>query len=85
MATSDATTALAEARRAQDLAEDAYALARQDFDSSGGWGRGGVYPVPFPIPMGGGWSGGFGGGVGGGGSVGGGFGGGGGGSVGGRW
>ena len=85
LATSDATTAHAEARRAQDLAEDAYALARQDFDSSGGWGRGGVYPVPFPIPMGGGWSGGFGGGVGGGGSVGGGFGGGGGGSVGGRW
>jgi uncharacterized membrane protein YgcG len=85
LADSDPRTALAEARRAQALADEAYALAQQDFDGYGGWGglpRGGPFPVPFPMPMGGGWGGGFsGGGFGGGGSGGGG----GGGSVGGRW
>jgi cytoskeletal protein RodZ len=80
--------ALNEARLARDLAEEAYALARQDFDrfGGGGWGgvsRGGAFPIPFPVPMGGGWGGGFGGGGFGGGGFGGG--GGGGGSVGGRW
>jgi hypothetical protein len=83
--------ALNEARLAHELAEEAYALARQDFDrfGGGGWGgvsRGGAFPIPFPVPMGGGWGGGFGGGgFGGGGFGGGGGGGGGGGSVGGRW
>ena len=92
LADSDSQAALAAARRAQNLAEEAYALARQDFDGFGpgmGWGgmsRGGGFPVPFPVPTGGGWGGGFGGGFGGGGGVGsGGSGGGGGGSVGGRW
>ncbi|MCC6180122.1 MAG: TPM domain-containing protein [Chloroflexi bacterium] len=86
-ADTDPRSALADARRAQELADEAYALARQDFDGIGGYGgfggysRGGVFPVPFPIPMGG-WGGGWGGG---GGSVGGGWGGGTGGSVGGRW
>ena len=48
----------------EDLAEEAYALARQDFAGYGpgiGWGgvsRGGVFPVPFPVPTGGGWGGG---------------------------
>jgi hypothetical protein len=91
LAESDPDTALAEARRAQALAEQAYESAQQDVQSFapyGGWGRGGMVPVPFPVPMGGGgWGGGFGGGGfgGGGGGFGGGGGGGGGGSVGGRW
>jgi uncharacterized membrane protein YgcG len=91
LAHSDVQAALAEARRAQDLAEEAYALARQDFEAYSpdvGWSggsRGGVFPIPFPVPSGG-WSGGFGGGGFGGGDLGGGgFGSGEGGSVGGRW
>jgi len=87
LADSDLQAATAEARRAHDLAEEAYALARQDFAGYGpgiGWGGGygGGFPVPFPVPTGGGFGGG-GGGFGGGSSGGGG--GGGGGSVGGRW
>jgi len=87
----DPQAALTEARQAQDRAEEAYALAQQDFAVSnpyGGWGGmtgGGVFPVPFPVPTGGGWGrGGWGGGGGASGGFGGG-GGGGGGSVGGRW
>lgn len=96
IAVDDPTTALAEARRAESLAEDAYRRAMEDVQASepygGGFGgrMGGVI-MPIPFPMG---RGGFGGGVGGG--FGGGFGrgrsggggvrsGGGGRSVGGRW
>jgi hypothetical protein len=92
---SDPAAALSHARRAHQLSEDAYALARQDFETIGAYGgfggmsRGGVFPIPFPFPTGrGGFGGGsFGGGGFGGGSFGGGgsSGGGGGGSVGGRW
>ena len=67
IAADDPATALAEARRAQDLADDAYALAVDDVEAyepyGGGWGgpmRGGVIvpmPVPFPVP-GGDWGGG---------------------------
>jgi len=90
----DPPAARTDAKRAQDLAEQAYLLARQDFDSRGtyggfggfgglgGYGRGGAFPIPFPIPTGRGGFGGFGGGGGFGGFGGGG---GGGGSVGGRW
>jgi len=93
LADADPQTALTEAQQAQTRAEDAYALAQQDFEAFnpyGGWGgmgRGGVMPIPFPIPMGrrGGFGGGGFGGGGFGGGGGGGFGGGGGGSVGGRW
>lgn len=91
LANADPAAAIAEARRVQDLTEDAYSRAVDDVEASqpygGGWGgrMGGnvIFPIPFPIPMGGG---GFGGGFGGGG-MGGGFGGGGGGggSVGGHW
>jgi hypothetical protein len=97
LATTDPRQALAEAREAQRLAEEAYALAQDDFEDYDNYGgrrrRGGI--IPFPIIIGGGgwggggWSGGgFGGtpwGSGGGGSVGGGWGGGGGGAVGGHW
>jgi uncharacterized membrane protein YgcG len=90
---SEPQAAITHARRAHQLSEAAYALARQDFATIGAYGgfggmsRGGVFPIPFPFPTGrgGGFGGGggWGGGIGGGGSVGGGWGGGG--SVGGRW
>jgi uncharacterized membrane protein YgcG len=89
LASDDPPSALAEARRAQELADDAFAAARRNLetlDPRGGWTgfpRGGL-PIPFPFPTGGGWGGPSRGG-GGGGSVGGSWGGGGGGSVGGRW
>jgi hypothetical protein len=66
LADDDPRAALAEARRAQELADDAYALAVDDFEDhepyGGGWGgprRGGIVfpmpmPVPFPFPTGGG-------------------------------
>lgn len=70
----DPPGALAEARRAQALAEEALALAQQDFGALGPYGPlgGGTFPVPFPIPTGhGGWGGGRGGSGGGGGAIGG--------------
>ena len=94
LAGDDPGAALAEARRAEELADDAYRRARDDFEDSepygGGWGgprRGGVIlPIPIPFPSGG-WGGrSMGGGgirIGGGGGSGGGSGGGR--SVGGRW
>lgn len=100
LAASDPGSALAEARRAQDLTEDAYDRAADDVDDyepyGGGWGgpmRGGVIlpmPMPIPFPRGGGGGWGRMGGGGGWGRIGGGGGmrsggGGGGGSVGGRW
>jgi hypothetical protein len=96
LARADPRAALAEAQRAERLAEEAYDLARDDFDDYDSYGRrGSSFPIPFPVIIGGGWGGGgggwgggswgSGGGWGGGGSVGGGWGGGGGGSVGGRW
>ena len=66
VAADDPRAASAEARRAEELAEDAYALAVEDFEEyepyGGGWGgprRGGIVfpmpmPIPFPFPMGGG-------------------------------
>jgi uncharacterized membrane protein YgcG len=100
LADTDARTALTEARRAEQLAEEAYALAREDFDDYDRYGgdvftgrRGGGVVIPFPVPIGGGWGGAgwggspwgsFGGGSSGGGAVGGGWSAGGG-AVGGRW
>jgi uncharacterized membrane protein YgcG len=61
----DVRAALTEARRAEQLAEEAYALAQADFDAydrygtdifSGGRRSGGMV-IPFPIPTGGGWGG----------------------------
>ena len=63
LAADDPSTALAEARQAQQLSESAFALGREDFETDfpyGGWGgrsRGGVFPIPFPFPTGG-WGGG---------------------------
>ena len=73
VADADPRVALTEARRAEDLAEEAYALAREDFEDydmygadilGGGWGggsgrrrRGGMI-FPLPILIGGGWGGG---------------------------
>jgi hypothetical protein len=62
LAADDPPAALAEARRAEELAEDAYRQARDDVEDSepygGGWGgprRGGVVvPIPIPFPPGGG-------------------------------
>jgi hypothetical protein len=99
LAETDGRAALAEAQRAEQLADEAYTLAQADFDAydrhgSGGFGGGGMM-IPIPIPIGGGWGGaGWGGspwgsfgGDGGGGAVGGGWGAGtgGGGAVGGHW
>lgn len=89
LAADDPRAALAEARRAQELAEDAYVRAHDDFEAytaygGGGYPRGPAIPILFPFPVGGGGWGGMGGGGGWGGIPGGG-GGGGGGSVGGRW
>jgi hypothetical protein len=98
LANQDVRRAIEAARRGQDLAEDAYRLAVEDFEDYDHGGRrrrhgGGIFPIPFPIPTGGWGGGGWGGtpwgssGGGHGGSVGGGWSGGGGhgGSVGGRW
>jgi uncharacterized membrane protein YgcG len=85
LAANDPRAALVEAGRAQELAEDAYELARNDVEAYSpyaGWGgfpRGPAIPIPIPFPVGGGGWGGMGGGGGGGSS------GGGGGSVGGHW
>jgi hypothetical protein len=99
LAPTDPEAAIGEARRARHLAESAYELAAQDFNSrfggGGPFGGGGAGPVVIPFPTGG-WSGGgwggspwgsFGAGGGdGGGAIGGGWGGGsGGGAVGGHW
>jgi uncharacterized membrane protein YgcG len=84
LADTDPRAALAEAKGAERRAREAYALARDDFDSydrhGGTFGGGGGIVLPIPIPMGGGW-----GGAGWGGSPWGSFGGGGGGAVGGGW
>ena len=60
LAANDPRAALVEAIRAQELAEDAYALAREDFEANtpyAGWGtfpRRPAIPIPFPFPVGGG-------------------------------
>ncbi len=67
LAATDPHSALTEAQRAAQLAEDAYSLAVQDFDAydsyrgGGPFGGGVVVPIPVGIPMGGGWGGGWGG------------------------
>ena len=57
LAADDPHAALLEARRMQELAEDAYALAREDVEAHqpyGGWGGpafGGGFPMPIPVPV----------------------------------